>query len=543
MSFVPNAFQQIAMNDRYNNMTAREKKMIDESWAKPFAEKIFPAIREEKFAILYSDNPATRPNTPVNTVIGGLILMELLGMSDEEMVTGIVFDLRLQYSLHTTSFVEQPFSDRTFSRFREKLYNYEIETGEDLLKEEVLHLSDEIAKFMELKPNMKRMDSFMIASASKNMTRLEIVYVTTANLIKAVHRAYGLELLAGMENYLDSSDKNRVIYHNKSEDRAAKIQGILEDCDNLLKSLGEAGAELPEYLLAKRMLEDQSIEDEFGNRVMKSNQAIKPTSLQNPSDPDATYRKKADEHHTGYVANVVETFDGEGTSVISDYSFEQNRHGDSEFGKEAILNIAEKGEATAEEKVTLLGDGAFASAANSELAQANNIILVTTAMTGPKPPEVFADFEIDNEGSRVLRCPAGFEPLRQGFSQTTSTYRIVMEKSQCANCPHKDECNVKMQMKSAVVQVSSNKVNRAITIRDNEISPEEYARLRNARNGVEGIPSVMRRKYNVDEMPVFGLIKSKLEFGLKVAAFNIKKLMKFTRKESARLLQEPQPQV
>jgi hypothetical protein len=542
MSFVANNTQQLSMNDRYNNMTEREKKMINDSWAKSFAEIIFPSIHEERFAVLYSSNDATRPSNPINVTVGGMMLKEMLNHSDEDMVTGIVFDIRLQYALHTTSYDEQPLSDRTFSRFRKRLYDYEMETGVDLLKEEILYLADKITEFMELKPYMKRMDSLMIASACKDMTRLEVVYVTTANLVKAVHRAHGDELLAGVENYLKEDEKNRVIYYNKPEDRAAKTQEIIEDCALLLKRLGEEGAELPEYMLAKRMLEDQSVVDGAGKHVMKGNKEIKPDSLQNPSDPDATYRKKAGKHHTGYVGNVVETYNEEGASVITDYSFEQNRHSDSDFCKEAIKNIAAKGEGTKENKVTIVADGSFASAENSELAKENNIILITTDMAGQKPPEMFADFEINYKNNRIAQCPAGHVPLRQGRNQATDTYRIVMEKSQCANCSHREECNVKMQKKSAVVLVSVNKVNRAKTIKNQNISVEEYVKLRNLRNAIEGTPSVMRRVYAVDAMPVFGLLKSKMMFGLKVAAANLRKLEKFTREKSACLLKESYPQ-
>jgi hypothetical protein len=533
MSYVANDTQQLALNDRYNNLTPREKKMIEESWAKAFSEIIFPAINEERFSVLYSDNPASRPNTPVNVTVGSMMLKEMLEQTDDGMVTGIIFDIRLQYALHTTSFAEQPLSDRTFSRFRSKLYEYEKETGRDLMKEEMLELSGKIAEFMEIKPHMKRMDSFMIASACKDMTRLEVVYTTTANLVKAVHGAHGEELLAGLGNYLKSDDKNRVIYHNKTEERSVKIQSIIEDCAMLVERLGDSGAGLPEYELAVRMLGDQSITDETGKRIAKDNREIKPNSLQNPSDPEATYRKKAGENHIGYVANVVETFNEAGASVITDYNFQQNRHSDSEFCEEAIKNIADKSETSVDEKVILIADGAYGSVVNSALAQENNITLVTTAMTGAKPPEVFADFMIDGENNRVLQCPVGNEPLKQGHNQATDTYRIVMEKSQCANCPHKGECKAKMQAKSAVVNVSSSKVKRARTIRNSDVSSEEYAKLRNARNGVEAIPSLMRRKYNVDDMPVYGLLKSKLLFGLKVGALNIKKLITFAKERAA----------
>ena len=64
MSYVPNKAQQIGLTDRYNNLTEREKKVLMSSWAKPFAEIIFPSIQEDKFAALYSENTATRPNKP-----------------------------------------------------------------------------------------------------------------------------------------------------------------------------------------------------------------------------------------------------------------------------------------------------------------------------------------------------------------------------------------------------------------------------------------------------------------------------------------------
>ena len=289
-------------------------------------------------------------------------------------------------------------------------------------------------------------------------------------------------------------------------------------------------------------LTDQSKTNESEEPIAKSNQEIKPDSLQNPSDPDATYRKKAGEHHTGYVANIVETFNDEGDSLITDFSFAQNKKSDSEFCKEAISNIAEKGESTEENKVMLISDATFGSAANQELAKENNIILVTTALTGQKPPEVFADFEIDNETNQVLRCPAGNEPLRQGHNPLYKRYRIVMEKSQCANCVHREECNAKMQSKSAMVIVSENKVERAKIIKDNEISSETYTWAQNARNAIEGIPSAMRRTYCVDELPVYGSLKSKLLVGLKISAYNLKKLMKHIKMKAVKIIQESCPQ-
>jgi hypothetical protein len=84
--------------------------------------------------VLYSSNAASRPNTPVNVVVGALLLKEMFGSTDDELLEEILFDVRYQVALHTTSDTEQPVSDRTLSRFSERLYSYEAETGIDLIK-------------------------------------------------------------------------------------------------------------------------------------------------------------------------------------------------------------------------------------------------------------------------------------------------------------------------------------------------------------------------------------------------------------------------
>ena len=124
MSFRKNEVQQMTFSDTRFGLTPREQKALKNSWAQLFAEEIFPSIDESRFEALYSDK-ASRPNTPVNVIIGALILKELFDKSDDELVEDILLDPRFQLALHTTSFEEQPVSDKTFSRFRERCYDYE----------------------------------------------------------------------------------------------------------------------------------------------------------------------------------------------------------------------------------------------------------------------------------------------------------------------------------------------------------------------------------------------------------------------------------
>lgn len=520
MSFKTNACQQISFEDNFLTLSERTRKFVQNSWAKGFGEIVFPAINEDRFAPLYSTSKASRPNAPVNAIISALIIKEMLGLTEDELLASIICgDVRFQYALHTTSFTEQPFSDRTFSRFRERLYNHTQETGRDLLHEEMESLAAEFAEYLGLNPSVKRMDSLMVASSSKKMSRLEVLYTCVANMVKVLRKTEGHSVPKKLERYLEEEDLNRTIYHRKSEELGTRLQQVIDDAVTLANSLDDEFLGTTEYQLLKRVMEDQTRPGDGGKAVPRDNKDISAGSLQNPSDQDATYRKKAGKGHTGYVGNIVETVDEENGILISSYDYDNNHHSDSRFCKETIEKLGEQ-----EEKTVLIADGAYASTANEDLAAKNNIELVTTALLGKTPDELQAEFVLDAQGKTLLKCPAGHKPYKSRYSDKTETIRASFNRKTCENCPLRERCGVKLQKKSAYVLVSVKKVKRAESVK--KMQTEEYRSLAKIRNGVEGMPSVMRRKYNVDKIPVRGLVRSKIWFSFKIGAINAKRVIK-----------------
>ncbi len=67
--FATNQSHKMSLFDAAANLTDREKRLLEKSWAKYFAENIFPEIDEAPFSVLYSDRPS-RHNTPVNVMFG-----------------------------------------------------------------------------------------------------------------------------------------------------------------------------------------------------------------------------------------------------------------------------------------------------------------------------------------------------------------------------------------------------------------------------------------------------------------------------------------
>ncbi len=520
MSFKENSYQQLSFTDSFSGLTAREQKALEKSWAKVFADEIFPAIDENRFSVLYSDK-ASRPNTPVNVIVGALIIKELFDYSDDEMVENLMLDFRIQYALHTTSFKEQPLSDKTLSRFRKRCYDYETLYNEDLYHDCVKDLSVSITKLMGTSGKIRRMDSMMIESNIRKLSRMELIYTCIAKLAMYVYKTDDAVLPDNLKHYIDPNDFNRVIYHQRSTDADNRMNQLLTDADKLLAVCGSGCPDSTEYDLFVRCLSEQTIvENEIRRLRTKEDGGMQSTMLQNPSDPEATFRSKAGKEHRGYVANLEESVGSSG-SVVTEYQYEQNIHSDSQFIREHLEQMDVQ-----EEKTVMVADGAYSGTENTKLTADKNVELITTSLTGKETPDILADFEFNEEGTKVLRCPAGHEPKSSSFMKQSNQCAVSFLHEQCAGCPYQNQCNPKIFKRVAKIVTSKAAHERAKIQRS--MNGEEFKNYARLRNGVETVPSNIRNNYHLEKM-LRGRQRGKFFFGAKIAALNFRKLFNFRK--------------
>ena len=208
--FKENNYIQQSLFNRFELLPGYLKDKIKKSWAQTFRDKVFPLINENRFSVLYSDK-ASRPNSPVNVIIGLLILKDMHDLIDEELVGSIHFDFRYQYALGTENLEVQPISENTFTNFRNRLYDYEQKTGIDLLKEEVEAISKGFTDYLEIDGKKLRMDSLMVSSNCKKMSRLELVYTVIYNFIKELDKIDKTLIPEAYNIYLKTNYKKEFI--------------------------------------------------------------------------------------------------------------------------------------------------------------------------------------------------------------------------------------------------------------------------------------------------------------------------------------------
>ncbi len=519
-----NQKEQMNLFDKSLQLSSYEQKLLDENWPGYFKKNIFPKINEERFSVLYSDK-ASRPNNPVNVTVGLLILKELNGMIDAELMQALIFDARYQYALCTTGYEKQPVSKNAFTNFRNALIAYELSTGIDLFKEEMISLSKEINNCCKTETTFKRMDSMMISSSCKSLSRIDLAYKVNENLVEKVNEIDSSLLNEREKNYLEKGFKKSAVYEVTKENQKEKLNELLEDTKMIYKKYKEENRinKLEEYKLLERLYQDQ-IDSNTG--TPKESKDIKPDSLQNPSDPDATYRFKYG-NNVGYVGNVVEEIHENGEVYITEYQVEQNIHSDKKFMEEYI----EKKEDDKEEK--MLTDAAFYSEELDKKAKEANIELIPTQTMGKKAVEnnIISDFKIDEENHQILSCPNNEKPISTDYKEETHRCSARFDKSKCENCPLKALCEKAGIIKNRVASVSFTEESHCKAKLEKRMCTEEYKKISNQRSGIEGTMSTLRRKYNVDKCPGKGKLRLKIKFGGAILSMNINKAIKYGKNE------------
>ena len=114
-------------------MSKTQRERLEQSWAGAFREYCFKQVDESIFAALYADVPS-RPNVPVNVLVGLEILKSGLGWSDEELYDAFLFDMQVRYALGFESLNDGTFAIRSLYHFRRRLSQYHQEHGINLLE-------------------------------------------------------------------------------------------------------------------------------------------------------------------------------------------------------------------------------------------------------------------------------------------------------------------------------------------------------------------------------------------------------------------------
>ena len=387
-------------------LPAKQRQRLEESWAGTFYEEVFCRIEEKTFEVLYSVQ-ASRPNVPVNVLMGLEILKDGNGWTDEEMYDNFSYNVQVRYALGLHSLDEGHFELRTTYNFRRRLAQHMQAEGENLVEACFEQVTDEQMMSYAVKSGVQRVDSKQIASNIRETTRLQL-------LVEVVQRTYRMldaadKLACGelFGNYIKGKS-GKYIYRLKGEKHQPHIEAIGQLMAQLLPQLADKYKTEAGYAVLERVFNDhfKLVETEV---VVKAGAELAADTLQSPDDLEATFRKKRGEGHVGYVVNVTETVDpDQGLQLITQVQTEANTTDDAQMLNEALPDLVER---TALE--TLYTDGTYSSPEVDATCQEQGVTQTQTGIRGSQPDPntpILSNFsfQLNEQGEpEQMFCPHG----------------------------------------------------------------------------------------------------------------------------------------
>ena len=407
-------------------------KRLRESREYAFYKEVFCRIPEEIFAELYSDSPATRPNTPVNVLVGALVLQHANDWTFAELMDRVDFDLKVRAALGLWSLDQGSFSRATLFNFLARVRDDMVATGRNRFEAAFDGLTNEQRERFGLNSSIQRCDSTQMGSNIRDYTRIELLVEVVLRMWRVLDQAHKEEHKEHFARYVDAKTSGHFLYRLRKSDIDETLEQLGQLYGWMVESLQAGYGSTEIYRIVCRVFAEQftRVEEKIAVRAVGE---IRSDSLQSPDDPEATYREKDGEEFHGFVLHATETAHPENDlQLIVDVAVASNNQDDSRILHERLPGMHEKTPDLCE----LHSDAAYPSEANDQLQGQLGILAVQTAIRGRVAE---APFQIDRDeaGFLQIRCSAGH--VVRGRA-AVKHLKAEFAAASCAGCPFAAVC-------------------------------------------------------------------------------------------------------
>ena len=345
---------------------ASKKYSDPKAWHNQFYSLVTTKVDEEMFKPLFPEGKKSgRPNASIRILVGMSILKDGYGCSDEDLFEKCEFDLLTRKALGLELLTDVPPSIDTYYLFRRRICEYQEQTGVDLMQKCFEQVSGEQVRLLKISGKCVRMDSKLIGSNIARQSRYELIHATLVKFLKSCTLSCLSPGQVEQAKAYMKEDSSKTVYRSDADTLQGKLAGI---GNFIMELLAVYPASSPTRDLLDRLFDEQYVIAD-GKAMLRDKKEIKAGSLQNPNDPDASFRDKNEQKVQGYVTNITETVEDEKPSIITSVQVETAVFADCHFLQEAVENSERVTKSSIED---LYADGAYQSPENREFAKKHN---------------------------------------------------------------------------------------------------------------------------------------------------------------------------
>ena len=486
-----------------DDLTVKGRARLEKSWAGTFYTEVFMRLAEQPFAVLYAAADS-RPNTPVNVLVGLEILKSGNGWCDEELYDHFSYDVQVRYALGYRNLGDGEFTLRTLYNFRQRLSQHMQATGENLLDAAFAQVTGQQMAAFQVHSTRLRMDSTQIASDIRETSRLQLLVEVLQRVARLLAETDDQAYAAILAPYVQGS-AGQYLYRLQPAERPRQLEVIGSVMQQLVAGLAPQYEQAAAYQVLVRVFGEHFVWTATEQRS-KLAAELSARSLQSPDDLEATFRRKQGASYRGYAANVTETCDPDNPlQLVVLVQTAPNAMDDGQFLVEAVPDLVER---TAVEHITT--DGGYNGPEPANVLAAAHIEHEQTAIRGGKPLAdglQLADFSFtytDQDILTTLTCPqaqtAAVKPGRQA-----DRFIVHFDATLCAACPLRQLCPATRQRdnQQPVLYLTQ----RALHVAQQRQQLKQHHTRFNVRAAIEATVRSLVHPLPHDKAPVRGLFR------------------------------------
>jgi len=397
--------KQNTLFDPWSFLSPKRRELLDQSWAGLFQKELLCELPVDQVASFFT-NDFGRPTKEMYTMLGALLLQQTHDLTDEETVNQVAFNIQWHYALNITE--ESDSAKYICPKTLWNMRSIVVDNGLDAILFD--HITDKLAKVFKVNTDKQRIDSVHIHS---NMRRLGRIGIFTSSINKFL-----VNLKRSHKELFDTIDKGIIDRYLPKEslqcfsmvrpsESAKTLASVSADLFHLVAQFKDNPEvrSMHSYKLLERVLKEQCVVKDDGTAVeLKRPQEIPSDSLQNPSDPDATYSGHKGQ---GYQVQIMETYhpDKEGKkeslNLITHVEVEPAHESDAN----ALLPAIESSKKRSLAPDKLLADTLYGGDENCQEAKELGVEVISPAKsTKEKDGITLSDFNVNERGD-IVSCP------------------------------------------------------------------------------------------------------------------------------------------
>jgi len=380
-----------------------------------------------------------------------------------------------------------------------------------------------LAEVFGVNDDKQRIDSVHIRSNMRRLGRIGIFVTAIDKFLKNLqrhHKPLWESVDAELVTRYQGTKARQCFGLVKPSESAKTLSMVASDLYRLVVQFENHPqvADMYSFNQLKRIVSEQCNVSEDGSVAVKPAKDIRSDSLQNPSDPDATY---SGHKGKGYQVQIMETYTetedaeqkSEELNLITHVTVEKACQSDSQALLPAIESTLLRGMGPAQ----VTADAAYGSDENIGEAAQMGVEVVSPALgTEQRSEAKLSDFDFSDNG-HVARCPAGHAPVVNRKKKTR--YSQGFDPSVCEKCPLVDSCPVKKGSNHYYLRYSEKEMR--IAKRRAEEKTDGFKERYRWRAGVEATMSQYDRLTGVKHLRVRGFKAVSFAAVMKAIGLNI----------------------